>query len=128
MSLKKTQAAKIIEEHFRYLSSARVKGDDVPVSAREAGRRMVEIYRLLTGEMPQAAGIEEEYHGDELPGVEFPSPLERDPNEVFYVHPGQPDILIPGDQHGNDQKSITEERPREVGGRRTRRLLGPHRD
>lgn len=57
---------------------------------------------LLTGSMPQASGIECEYHGDEFPAVEFASPTERDPNEVYFVHPGQggnPDVLIPGDQH-----------------------------
>jgi hypothetical protein len=110
-TLKKTQAASIIEEHFRSLNRGLAKvdstgrsADDVFVSARAAGRRMVEIYRLLTGEMPQAAGIEIEYRGDELPGVEFASPIERDPNEIFHVnvsvHLGDPDILISGDHDG----------------------------
>lgn len=106
-SLKRSQAARIIEEHFRRLKSVR-PGEDVLVSARQTGRAMVEVYRLLTGSMPQSAGIEAEFHGDELPGVEFASPTERDPNKVYYVHPGQdgePDVLIPGDQ---DDSSVPE--------------------
>ena len=108
VNLKKTQAALIIEEHFSRLEKCR-GGGDVLISAREAGRRMVEIYRLLTGEMPQSAGIEAEYSGDELPGVEFASPLERDPNDIFYVYPGLPDVLIPGDQHESDRGRICEQ-------------------
>lgn len=106
-TLRKTQAALIIEEHFQSLKGRR-DGDDVLVSARAAGRRMVEIYRLLTGEMPQSGGVEAEFRGDELPGVEFPSPLERDPNEIFYVYPGPPDVLVSGDQ--NDRELEVEER------------------
>jgi len=99
MSLGKYQAAKIIEEHFRVLVS-RKADEDVLVSARASGRRMVEIYRLLTNEMPQSVGIEAEYHVDELPGVEYTSPVERPPDEILYVHPGQggePDVVIEGD-------------------------------
>jgi hypothetical protein len=83
------------------------------VSAREAGRRMIEIYRLLTDEMPQVPGIEMEYKGDELPAVEFASPSERDPNETYYVitgdGAGEPDVLIKGDQNGNSEKGSPEE-------------------
>ena len=110
MSLKHSQAVEmataIIEEHFRLLRG--VKGrEDVLVSGRTSGRWMVEIFRLLTGSMPQAAGIEVEFHGDELPGVEFASPVERDPNDVYFVYPGklgEPDVLVPGDQHGKEER------------------------
>jgi len=108
-SLKRTQAAKVIEEHFRSLTSTH-EHEDVLVSARVAGRRMVEIYRLLTGEMPQAVGIEAEYFSDEMPGVEFASPTERDPSEVVYVHPGlggEPDVLIKGDQNEGREEHRT---------------------
>ena len=110
VSHRKQQATDIIREHFHKLSG--VKGrEDVSVSAREAGRRMVEIYRLLTNEMPQAPGIEVEYYGDETPAVEFASPTERDPNEAFYVLTGsdnEPDILIKGDQDGNRKEGSGE--------------------
>jgi hypothetical protein len=93
---------------------------------------MVEIYRLLTGEMPQAAGIEVEYQGDELPGVEFASPIERNPNEIFHVnisvHLGDPDILIPGDQDGeSDINKQCEEEGLELRGE-PRGRLGPRSD
>ena len=145
-TLKKTQAAKIIEEHFRVFQreggetvsppgGARLGGetvsppDDVLVSARMAGRRMVEIYRLLTGEMPQSPGIEVEYRSNELPGVEFSSPLERDPSELYYAHPGDPDILIPGDDNGQDcvdRRLEEKESPERAQFRRVQRgRLGP---
>jgi hypothetical protein len=54
---RKSKAAKLIEEHFQKIQSAS-PGVNVLVCGREVGRRMVEIYRLLAGEMPQAAGIE----------------------------------------------------------------------
>ena len=112
-SLKRQQAAKIIEEHFRAITRAK---EDVLVSGREAGRRMVEIYRLLTGEMPQAPGIESEFRADELPALEWASPSERDPNEVFQVIASnglEPDIIIPGDQNGSHEptdKQIKQDR------------------
>ena len=107
-SLKRQQAAKIIEEHFAALQDLK-SGTDVLVSARDTGRRMVEIYRLLTNEMPQAPGIESEYHSDELPALEWTSPTERDPNEHYQVITDvtEPDILIPGDQNG-DKESESE--------------------
>ena len=61
-----------------------------------AAWRATEVYRLLTGEMPQAPGLEKIYNSDELPGVEWASPVERDPGEVLYVHVGEglePDII-----------------------------------
>ena len=104
-SLKRQQAVKIIEEHFAALQNLK-QSDDVLVSARDTGRRMVEIYRLLTNEMPQVPGLESEYHSDELPALEWASPTERDPNECYQVITDvtEPDILIPGDQNG-DQES-----------------------
>ncbi len=112
VSHRRQQATDIIREHFRLLVKIDAK-TDVLVSAREAGRRMVEIYRLLTNEMPQAPGIEAEYLGDELPAVEFASPTERDPNETYYVVPkaraGEPDLLIKGDQDDNQEESNTKE-------------------
>ena len=112
MNLKQTQAVematRIIEEHFRLLRGVKGK-EDVLVSGRISGRWMVEIFRLLTGSMPQAAGIEVEFHGDELPGVEFASPVERDPNDVYFVYPGkegQPDVLVPGDHHEEEGRAL----------------------
>ena len=133
-SLRRQQASDIIREHFQSLKGVGA-GTDVLVSARGSGRRMVEIYRLLTGEMPQAPGIEAEYYGDETPAVEFASPTERDPNETYYVVTGRgedPDVLIKGDQNGSskqgskegDQESVSEG---EQAGRSVRRLSG-HRD
>ena len=107
-SLKKTQAAAIISEHFRSLTK-RQPGGIVLVSAEHAGRQMVEIYRLLTNEMPQSPGIEATYDADEVPAVEWASPTERRPDELFYVKPGfggEPDILIKGDQDGTSKKAI----------------------
>ena len=107
-SLKKTQAAAIISEHFRSLEGV-PPGEDVSVSARGAGRRMVEIYRLLTREMPQSPGIEALYESNEVPAVEWSSPTERRPDELFYVQPGfggEPDIVIKGDQDGSSPKEI----------------------
>jgi hypothetical protein len=104
-SLKKQQAAKIIEEHFACLRRAR-PNEDVLVSAREAGRRLVEVFRLLTDDMPQATGIDVEFTPDERPALEWVSPTERDPNELYAVDPapGGPDILTPmGDHHGNKE-------------------------
>lgn len=105
-SLRKTQAAAIIREHFRMMQGGR---ENVLVSAREAGSRMVEIYRLLTNEMPQSPGIEAVYDADEVPAVEWATPIERRPDELFYVEPGfggEPDIMIKGDQNGTSQKEI----------------------
>lgn len=105
--LKRARATKIIEEHFKCISNE----IEVLVSAREAGRKMVEIYRLLTGDMPQAVGIDVEYRGDELPGVEFATPMERSAQRVTAVHPGfgdEPDILIEGDQDDDDEKLLEE--------------------
>ena len=136
VSHRRQQASDIIREHFRSLERIGPK-EDVLVSARAAGRRMVEIYRLLTGDMPQAPGIEVEYAGDELPAVEFASPSERNPNDVYYVMTGsgkEPDILIKGDQHGNEESNTTKGqlengRPKslsegEQGRRDVRRLKG----
>jgi hypothetical protein len=106
---KKTQAAAIIREHFQMMEAGR---ENVLVSAKEAGRRMVEIYRLLTDEMPQSPGLEEFYGSDEEPAVEWATPNERRPDELFYVEPGfggEPDILIKGDQDGTSQKESYEE-------------------
>lgn len=58
-----------------------------------AARGMIEIFRLLTGDMPQSPGVEKLYDANELPGVEWASPVERDPNRVWYVTPGDPDII-----------------------------------
>lgn len=102
----KTQAAAIISEHFRVLNLH--PGEDVLVSGRASGRQMVEIYRLLTGEMPQSPGIEDVYETGETPAVEWSTPVERNPNELFYVQPGfggDPDILIKGDQNGASKES-----------------------
>jgi hypothetical protein len=110
-SLKRQQAAKIIEEHFACLRRAKPR-EDVLVSARESGRRLVEVFRLLTGDMPQAAGIDVEFTPDETPALEWTSPVERDPNELYAVdtQPGGPDILTPmGDHHGSSQKEDEEE-------------------
>jgi len=106
-SLKKTQAAAIIREHFRMMEAGR---ENVLVSAKVAGSRMVEIYRLLTNEMPQAPGIDAVCDADEEPAVEWATPIERRPDELFYVEPGfggEPDIMIKGDQDGTSQKEIT---------------------
>jgi hypothetical protein len=74
---------------------------------------MVEVYRLLTGEMPQSPGIEFVYRADETPAVEWSSPIERRPDELLYVLPGfsgEPDIVIKGDHHGEQEevKDITQ--------------------
>jgi hypothetical protein len=87
MNPNKVMATNLIRDFFQ-------QGDPSGlVSTQEAGRRMVEIYRLLTDEMPQAPGIEFEYHADETPAVEWSSPTERDPCEIQYVVPGNPDII-----------------------------------
>lgn len=120
-SHKKQTASRIIEEHFRVLQNRY----DAPVSAREAGWRMVEIYRLLAGEMPQSPGIEAVYRCDETPGVEWRTPNERDPNEVFHVVTDEgegPDILIPGDHHG-DSNSSKEKKENTLETRQPRGLL-----
>ena len=104
-SLKKRQATAIISELFKVLRH----DPDAAISVEEAGRRMVEIYRLLTDEMPQSPGIEEVFDADEELAVEWATPIERRPDELFYVKPGfggEPDILIKGDQNGTSQKEI----------------------
>jgi hypothetical protein len=119
MSLKKSQAAAIISEHFRVLKGIS-SNQDVLVSAKEAGRQMVEIYRLLTSEMPQSTGIEVMYNTDEVPAVEWASPTERPPDELFYVRPGfgrEPDILIKGDQDGEGRKEIQGISPKALKGK-----------
>jgi hypothetical protein len=129
VSFRKQQATEIIREHFLKLRHVE-ENEDVLVSAREAGRRLVEIYRLLTNEMPQSPGIEVEYYGDETPAVEFASPTERDPNEAFYVVTGsgnEPDILIKGDQNGSDEKSSEGSIDEGEQGRRNLRLPEGHR-
>jgi len=132
VSHRRQQATDIIREHFYSLKD--VDSDtDVMVSARSTGRMMVEIYRLLTNEMPQAPGIEAEYYGDETPAVEFVTPTERDPSETYYVIPGvgvgNPDVMIKGDQNGSSEENSQEGSISESEQRRSsvRRLKG-HRD
>ena len=77
------------------------------VSGRDAGVQMVQIYRLLTGEMPQSPGIEYDFSSEEMPALEWASPTERDPDKILCVHPGSgdsPDIILKGDQ---DDESAT---------------------
>ena len=112
--MNKTRAAHLIREHFEVLQGAN-SHHLVLTSARDSGRRMVEIYRLLTGELPQVPGIEIAFHADETPAVEWSSPTERDPSEVLYVLPGNPDIILRGDQTNGissnereDQRSLGE--------------------
>jgi hypothetical protein len=109
MNHNRQRAADLITQHFKVLEDVE-PNTTVLVDARHTGKMMVEIYRLLTNEMPQSPGIDIEYFGNETPAVEWASPTERDPGEVYYVHPGNPDILIKGDHHGEEsriQKSIT---------------------
>lgn len=61
-----------------------------------AAWRATEVYRLLTGEMPQSPGLEKIYAPDEMPGVELASPTERDPSRLLYVQAGEygePDVI-----------------------------------
>jgi hypothetical protein len=104
-NLKNQQAAELIRRHFELLDRLEPGVADILVSAREAGRKMVEIYRLLTGEMPQSPGVEHEYQPEETPAVEWSAPTERDPNDINYVHPGDPDVVIKGDQHEDRERS-----------------------
>jgi hypothetical protein len=85
--------------------------------SRLAGKRMVEIYQLFTGEMPQVENLHLFNMSPTAPAIEFIAPIEGDPSNITYVHPGlggEPDI-IQGDQD--------EEYPQE--GRQERRALPP---
>jgi len=99
----KTRAAEIIRKHLLILE----RFPRAEILVEDACRRMVEIYRILTNEMPQSPGLEELYRSNEEPAVEWATPLERTPDELFYVQPGfgnKPDILIKGDQDGTSKE------------------------
>jgi len=70
---------------------------------------MVQIYWLLTGEMPMVEDLDLIDLPLHPPAIEFVSPTEReDPDaagNIVYVHPGlgdDPDIIIQGDQHDQE--------------------------
>ncbi|NNL46951.1 MAG: hypothetical protein HKO76_01115 [Acidimicrobiia bacterium] len=70
-------------------------------------KKMIEIFRLLTGDMPQSPGVEKLFNADELPGVEWASPVERDPNKVFCVVTGEfsePDVIIEEEKEEHGQR------------------------
>jgi len=73
----KKKATDIITELFSNIREIENRGAEATMSSRLAGRLLVEVYRLLTGEMPQSPGIEIEFRADELPAVELASPTER---------------------------------------------------
>lgn len=102
----KKKATDLITEVFSYIRQIEASGAEATMSGRLAGRLMVEMYRVLTGEMPQSPGIEIEYHADELPGVELSSPVERDPSIVRTVMPqrlrGEPDVIW--EEGGHEEK------------------------
>jgi len=81
---KKTLAAKIIEDHFHDLAKK-----DYNVSARQTGLKMIQIYRLLTGEMPQAAGIHAVIDPKELPPLNYerPTPEPYQDDRIIDVTP-----------------------------------------
>ena len=67
---------------------------------RRFRKRMVELYWLLTGEMPQVPGIECDFPYSFDPALEW-TPHEADPGKIMNVYPGrngEPDILVKGDQ------------------------------
>lgn len=105
---RKKQATDIITSVFRGIKEAEVgvAGVHITIDARLAGRMMVSIYRLLTGEMPQSPGIEIEFRADELPAVELASPTERGPNRALYVQagggPGEPDVIWEEGDHAEE--------------------------
>jgi hypothetical protein len=91
--------------------------------AKTFRKKMVELYWLLTGEMPQVPGIELDFPYSFEPALEW-TPHEADPNQIMSVIPGLgegPDILIKGDQDAEEEEK---DRRRELGGR-SRKLL-PH--
>ena len=78
----------MIEDHFRDLQRR-----DYQVSAREAGKKMIQIFRELTGEMPQAAGIDAVLTPDELPALEWGQPeptTQIDDSMVIDIDPVPP--------------------------------------
>jgi hypothetical protein len=90
-------ATNIITAFFKRLKES----PKLYVSGRDAGIQMVQLYRLLTGEMPQSPGIEYDFSPEEMPALEWASPTERDPDKILCVHPGSgtsPDIILKGDQ------------------------------
>ena len=67
--------------------------------------QMVELYWLLTREMPQVPGIEFDFPLTFEPALEW-TPHEADPNKIVSVIPGfgeKPDILIKGDQDAEEE-------------------------
>jgi hypothetical protein len=90
---------------------------------------MVELYWLLTGEMPQVPGIEDDVSCYDFrysfnPALEWTS-HEADPNQIMSVIPGLgegPDILIKGDQDAEEEEK---EGRRELGGASLKLLPTP---
>ena len=114
-------ATDIITELFKRLH----KTPSLFISGRDAGVKMVQIYRLLTGEMPQSPGIEYDFSPEEMPALEWASPTERDPDKILCVHPGSgdsPDIILKGDQ--DDESATKKERLGWFSPPRARQLKG----
>jgi hypothetical protein len=91
--------------------------------AKKFRMKLVELYWLLTGEMPQVPGIEQDFPYTFEPALEW-TPHEVDPNNIVSVIPGfgaEPDILIKGDQDAEE-----EEKGRAELAARDQRRLGPH--
>jgi hypothetical protein len=107
--VRKQKAAELIAEHIDELRKV-LPFRDVNRSAQDAGRRMVQVFWLLTGEMPQVADLDLIDLPSEPPAIEFVSPSEReDPDsagDIVFVHPGlgiDPDIIIQGDQYDQEE-------------------------
>ena len=116
MWARKVRATNLISEHFALFRAGRTE-----ITMYEAGKLLVELYRELTGEMPQSPGIEMLYHADETPAVEFVSPSEGLPDNIQCVVPGfngEPDILLEGDHYESKGKERSTYNPK---------LLGPKR-
>ena len=91
---RKTLAAKIIEDHFQDLAEK-----DYNVSARQVGLKMIEIYRLLTDEMPQSAGIHAVIDPKELPPLDFARPDPESYQDDWIINVTQtPKKLGPGEE------------------------------
>lgn len=117
--VQKQKAADLIAEHVEQLRRV-LPFKDVNVSAQDAGRRMVQIYWLLTGEMPMVGDLDLIDLPLHPPAIEFVSPTEREDHDaagnIVYVHPGlgdDPDIIIQGDQHDQEEDGLETSLPQE---------------
>ena len=99
----KELARRIIEDAYHRLSQHTPGG-----SQRDHCVALVQVFKLLTGEMPQVPGLDLTHYQNEFPAVEWASPRDRELATLNYVYPGSgfnPDVVIEGDHNDEDRQT-----------------------